>query len=223
MYKLATLSQLPAFLESLDTPSKLKLQEHGRLLLFKKGEVLAREDERIPHLLYIISGYAAVTCRGQATFLISSNQVFPSSRLAPSKLGLRALGVGTAAILDKETLDLVYAKNPQLLLTVFDQTVQKLHENAQINALRQVHPTEINLLALLWQSSWALPNGTREIPKEYDQHLLAEILGIQREEVSRRRKDLVNSGLLFKDMSSSILSADVPKVLMSAGADYAVV
>jgi CRP-like cAMP-binding protein len=86
-------------------------------------------------------------------------------------------------------------------------------------ARRNTDPLEVRLAYLLWTLAELLPDGHRRIPSDISQAPLASLLGVPREEVSRKRNLLVKTGYLFERDGDWFIDPSTPLLLTSTGYD----
>lgn len=109
--------------------------------------------------------------------------------------------------------------NPALLVGLHESTVNQFQFFAALMAVFPRLPVEYRILCLYWCLSDETlgKDGSRRLPGRFTHEVTSRFIGASREEVTRKLKLLVSSGLLLEDARSYSMSADVAFLLQSKG------
>lgn len=195
------LSILPPLFANLSDAAKARIKEASYTCSLQKNEVLVRAGEMPGDVILVQSGWLVAELDNVCVSLLPPNSVYFLYALEAKAAVCDLLAVAsntTVAVIDKNTLWSVLEESPTTLSALCDSLVQQIGK-AQIATARRVNePLERRLALLLWETGIPCGGGARRIPSIIPQKYMASYLGASREEISRKRGMLSNSGCLVE-------------------------
>jgi CRP-like cAMP-binding protein len=195
------LTILPPLFANLSDIAKARIKAAGYTCSLQKNEVLVRAGEMPGDVLLVQSGWLVAELDNVCVSLLAPNSLYFLYALEAKAAvcDLFAVASNTSvAVLDKSTLWSVLEESPSTLAALCDNLVQQIGK-AQVATARRVNePLERRLAHLLWETGVPSGGGARRIPNMIPQKYMASYLGASREEISRKRGMLVDTGCLVE-------------------------
>lgn len=216
---------MPPLLGRLLTP---ELQAVARRLghnrIVRKGEAIVRPGELVDALHFFHAGWYALVIGGSVANIYGPHEVHTLALEASptrSPALLRALSPGSIAVVPRAFVRQALLGSPELALFVANQSIHALARARIFHARRNTDPLDVRLAHVLWSLAERRDDGMRRVIPELPQAEIASLLGVTREEVSRKRQLLVKAGYLFERGGEWFMDAGTPLMLASQGYELA--
>ena len=193
-------SYLPPMFQQLSPSDQGELQRLCQIETYVKGDTIQTEGELSPRVWTIISGWATVSIKGVIVGLSGPGRIYTAA-MGSSPVNVTTfatLGSLMALSFDREEVMRVLSRNPLVLLGFVDLTIGRVLEYQTFLHHRGLASIEQRIAEVLWGVSTPQPDGSRLVPDEITQTVLASLLQTSREEVGKKRKLLVASGHLSR-------------------------
>ena len=193
-------SYLPPMFRQLSPSDQGELQRLCQIETYVKGDTIQTEGELSPRVWTIISGWATVSIKGVIVGLSGPGRIYTAA-MGSSPVNVTTfatLGSPMALSFDREEVVRVLSRNPLVLLGFVDLTIGRVLEYQTFLHHRGLASIEQRIAEVLWGVSTPQPDGSRLVPDEITQTVLASLLQTSREEVGKKRKLLVASGHLSR-------------------------
>jgi CRP-like cAMP-binding protein len=213
---------IPTMLRGLPDDVQAQLRSVGYSAAFRKGETLLHAGQLASEVYFVRSGWFAFQVAGAVSALHGAGEpiLVGLGRAHPRSVGdLVALTTGSVAVIERVALRTQLLRHPEVLLAILNHKLVTLTRTRLLYARRNTDPLEVRLAYLLWTLAELLPDGHRRIPSDISQAPLASLLGVPREEVSRKRNLLVKTGYLFERDGDWFIDPSTPLLLTSTGYD----
>lgn len=206
---------LPYFFDNVSDSDKLLITANARIESYKKNDVILKEGVYADKMLLISSGYCATRIQGRIIGILGPSAAYGSTLTKPTPLvsSLVALGPVISMSIKTDALVKVFSRNPGLVLHFLDKAVSLIKDQMLYQFyIRHILP-EVRIAGILWFLGERRVDGSKAIPAVITQDILADMLGLSREEVNKKRKLLVTSRHLYKLEDTWHLSVMTPVLL----------
>lgn len=212
---------MPALLqELLPEYAQARVREAGYNRVVRKGDVLQEAGHVADEAMFFQSGWYAFNVAGVVVSLYGPGDAFMTTldrNPIRSPGAVRALSRGSVSAVPVAVLREILLGEPEIGLFMANQALSVLLHSRVLYARRNQDPLEVRLAYVLWTLSEPCEDGRRKIIAELPQAELASYLGVPREEISRKRKMLVQTGYLFEQDGESFMDSATPMLLESSG------
>lgn len=201
-------ADLPALFACVAEADKAHLAEHSTVQSLKKAQLLWADGDPVQDVIVVRTGCLGATLRDDSGSIADYVTVaaFPPDQVVarslalpkPALMDVRALVASTVLRIPLFALRPIAQHNPELYEGFSDALVRALHHRMYY-ASRLGHATvERRLARVLWDLSRLDALGRRIIDFKLGQAELAQLVGTDRSELSRRNQLLVKSGMLVQ-------------------------
>lgn len=215
---------VPELLRALPEEAQAQLRRAGHSAVYRKGEAVLHAGQIVNASYFVHSGWFSSQAGGAVSALHGAGDsiLVGMERVAPrSTSDVVALTTGSVAVIERAALRVQLLRHPEVALTLLNSKLRTLAHVRLFYARRNTDPLEVRLAYLLWTLAELMPDGHRCVPSGLSQSSLASLLGVPREEVSRKRNLLVKTGYLFEREGEWFIDPSTPLLLTSTGYDLA--
>lgn len=200
-----TKDSLPPLFATLSEPDREQLAAQAAVRLYAKGAVVWSDGEMVDRVLVVKSGCLGQTLRDETDpedyVLVAA---YPTDALLarslaiprPALMDLRALVATSVLELPMLAIRPLAQRTPELYEAFSDLLVREQFQRLYFASRLAGAPVERRLAHVLWGLSRPGRNGRRVVDFKLGQAELAQLVGTDRSELSRRRQLLVRSGML---------------------------
>ena len=219
-----TALQLPAIFDCCAPADKEHLATQAQVRLLKKGERVWTDGEPVEALLSVRTGCLGATVRDES----GDTDYITVGAYPPATVVARSLSIPKPALFDVHALvGSSVVSIPLFAIRPIAQRTPELYENFSdifVQALNQqlfffhrlTHvPVERRLAYVLWTLSRVDRLGRRIIDFKLGQQELAQLVGTDRSELSRRKQLLVKSQMLLQTDAGLELTPSFRRLLAS--------
>lgn len=213
---------LPGALHALPEDVQAHLRKLGYSKALRKGERLLEAGQLVTEIYFVRSGWLSFQAAGSVASLYTAGDPILTglSRAAPRAIGdVLALTASSVAVLPRDELRTYLLRHSDVMMGLFHHVLVGVNRMRLFYARRNTDPLEVRLAYLFWTISEPTSAGERRIPSAIAQAPLASLLGVPREEVSRKRNLLVKTGYLYESDGEWYLDPSTPMLLTSTGYD----
>jgi CRP-like cAMP-binding protein len=213
---------LPGALHALPEDAQAQLRKVGYSKALRKGERLLEAGQLVNEMFFVRSGWLSFQAAGSVASLFTAGDPILTglSRAPPRCIGdVIALTSASVAVLPRDELRTYLLRHSDVMMGLFHHVLLGVNRLRLFYARRNTDPLEVRLAYLFWTISEQTDSGERRIPGALAQAPLASLLGVPREEVSRKRNLLVKTGYLYENEGEWYLDPSTPLLLTSTGYD----
>lgn len=195
---------------------------HNRIV--RKGEEIVAAGELVDEVFFFHSGWYAAVIGGAVANIYGPHDLFLIAlESAPirSPGALRALSPGSMAVIPRAFARQLIVTAPEIGLFVTNQALYAVVRARIFHARRNTDPLDVRLAHVLWTLAERGADGMHRIIADLPQAEIASLLGVTREEVSRKRQLLLKAGYLFERDGEWFMDAGTPLMLASQGYELA--
>lgn len=212
---------LPFMLRNVDEATKAYLKVISTNISLAKKESLPRQSNPPQHIIFLRSGWLSLSMQGTTVSLLKEGDAFhgpvlPYDSCSSSQIVLTAVTEAKVTLIEKVPLFVTLQQRPDLLFSLYEQTCERLTRLYIRLARQQVDSVDVRLASLLWGVGVPREGGHRALPP-ISQSVIAACMGTGREEVSRKRQLIVQSGKLFKVGKEWFISEEIGRMLAAEG------
>lgn len=213
---------IPTMLRALPEDAQNELRKTGYSTVFHKNSTVLKAGQLVNMVFFVRSGWFAFQVGGTTSTFYGSGEpiLIGLGRAHPRSPGdIVALTTGSVAVIERLILRTQLLRHPEVMLAVMNHKLATLARMQTLYARRSTDSLEVRLAYLLWTLAESTPGGHRRVPSDISQGSLASLLGVPREEVSRKRNLLVKTGYLFEREGEWYIDPSTPLLLTSTGYD----
>jgi len=199
-----------------------ELAEQTTFLKLSKKAVLPNTHKFEDFLVIVKSGWVALNFNGKAVCLLRPGEVFLESawplqaEASHRNISVSAATSSELVLVERAAFFAAVASRPNILFSLYAHSCKRMLQMVTDVARQNAENLETRLAYFLWDLGMPAAEGSRKLPV-LSQSVISEILGARREEISRKRKALVEQGLLEERADGEYVSADVGVSAFAAG------